>query len=169
MARASFLITNLILRVFRPCRRILKREGAPMHRASICICSLIRFYEGCIRMIRMTRSCRLALVLLPILAACGGGNSSNPAPIPQAMNPSTGLPVVTQSSLSAQPDWATVSTDLLYISNMGNNSITVYKHDAKGKHETAAHHCRFEHRDRHARPAFRRCSGEPVRCERLWR
>jgi len=63
-------------------------------------------------------------------AACGGGGSSAPVPPPVVapISPSS----VTQED--ANPMWAsaTVSTDLLYLGNIGNNSISVYKHDAKG-------------------------------------
>jgi hypothetical protein len=65
-------------------------------------------------------------LLLPLLAACGGGGASTSSVLP--------LP---QTAALPQPSLAPVlplsgANDLLYIGNTGNNSITVYNHAAHG-------------------------------------
>jgi hypothetical protein len=73
-----------------------------------------------------------AFLLLPMIAACSGG-STTPAPVPEPLSP----PLTSSSKIqsNAEPESApaaAVSADLLFIGNTGSNSITVYKHDAKG-------------------------------------
>jgi hypothetical protein len=73
-----------------------------------------------------------AFLLLPMIAACSGG-STTPAPVSEPLSP----PLTSSSKIqsNAEPESApaaAVSADLLFIGNTGSNSITVYKHDAKG-------------------------------------
>jgi hypothetical protein len=73
-----------------------------------------------------------AFLLLPMIAACSGGSTTS-APVPEPLTPPLSSSSAIQSN--AEPESApaaAVSADLLYIGNTGNNSITVYKHDAKG-------------------------------------
>ena len=74
----------------------------------------------------MKRSYLAILWFLPFLASCNGSTSGN---VPQSA-PSGSLTSSHISSESRQPPGG--SSDLLYIGNIGNNSITVYKHDAQG-------------------------------------
>ena len=76
-------------------------------------------------------------LLLPFLAACGSGGSTF-ATQPQVANvPSTSLyeDEVTRSAQTQamrQPQYVSSSSDLLYVGNITNNSITVYRHDVSG-------------------------------------
>jgi hypothetical protein len=66
----------------------------------------------------------LPLLLLPLLAACSGGGASTSSALPQT----AALP---QTELApARP--LSGASDLLYVGNTGNNSITVYNHAAQG-------------------------------------
>jgi hypothetical protein len=69
--------------------------------------------------------------LLLFLAACGGGGSTS-GPLP----PPATAPLDTQSELQSPVILPALdvaaSTDLLYVGNAGNDSITVYRHDAAG-------------------------------------
>ncbi len=79
----------------------------------------------------------LAVCLLPLLAACGGGGASVSG---AAARSSLTVPLEPQSISEAQNDAKSrplatpvpASSDLLYIGNLGNNSITIYHHDAQG-------------------------------------
>jgi hypothetical protein len=77
-------------------------------------------------------------LLLPSVAACGVGSASTstPPPFPQIATAPSGTLSEAQSDAryeaSAQAPLASSNPDLLYIGNTGNNSITVYRHDAAG-------------------------------------
>jgi hypothetical protein len=72
-----------------------------------------------------------AFLLLPMIAACSGG-STTPTPVPEPLTPPLSSSSEIQSNAAPESAPAAVRADLLYIGNTGNNSITVYKHDAKG-------------------------------------
>jgi hypothetical protein len=71
-----------------------------------------------------------------LVGGCAGGGSSASAPMPQSVIAPLGLqaPSEAQSDAIRQPQRRYVSStaDLLYVGNQGNNSITVYHHDAQG-------------------------------------
>jgi hypothetical protein len=87
------------------------------------------------------RSPFLAFILLPLIAACGGGGggSSTPNALPQVT-----APLGSQLALGALNEAQSDATqrlaeshkfshaDRLYVGNLGNNSITVYRYDAQG-------------------------------------
>ena len=62
------------------------------------------------------------LFVLPVLASCAGAGSS-PATLPAA---------VMSDAARRQPSSVTPGTNLLYVGNVGNGSITVYRSDAQG-------------------------------------
>jgi hypothetical protein len=76
------------------------------------------------------------ILSVPFFAACSGSNSS----LPQSVLQTTPLDLRTQTQTMSeaqadvlrQPQSSSSSADLLYIGNRGNNSITVYRHDASG-------------------------------------
>jgi hypothetical protein len=72
-------------------------------------------------------------LLLPFLAACGGGGSTI-APMPQNGSAQVDtLRAAASDTLAPSPSASVApSNDLLYVGNTGNNSITVYHHDAQG-------------------------------------
>jgi len=79
------------------------------------------------------------LPVLALLSACsGGGSSSGSQPqIPTAAAGSANAAVTPYEAKSdalqvPQPLSVPASTDLLYVGNTGNNSITVYHHDIQG-------------------------------------
>ena len=55
-----------------------------------------------------------------------------PQPASQGEVGQTQLTSEAQAGASRQPEYVSSSADLLYIGNRGNNSITVYRHDASG-------------------------------------
>jgi hypothetical protein len=73
--------------------------------------------------------------LLPLVAACAGGGSASRA-VPQSeIAPLGSQRAVAVDEADIRMEAATpvpVSTDLLYVANSGNNSVTVYHHDASG-------------------------------------
>lgn len=83
------------------------------------------------------------LLLLPIVAACGGGVAPASAPleavVSNAIVPMQGGQRLTEAqsdaaerSTSASAVGVSSGTDLLYVSNTGSNTITVYPHAAVG-------------------------------------
>jgi len=77
--------------------------------------------------------------LFPLFAACsGGGTSTNVVPqavtAPIGSQGNTGVQSEAQSEAELKPQqlYTQSSADLLYVGNVGNNSITVYHHDAQG-------------------------------------
>jgi hypothetical protein len=72
------------------------------------------------------------------LSGCGGGSGSSNLPAPATAN--APLAQATSSVSEAQSDIhypaqatpVSASADMLYVGNVGNNSITVYHHDAQG-------------------------------------
>lgn len=76
-------------------------------------------------------------MLLPFLAACGGGGSMQSS-LPQQIASSSpdGLGdterTVEPAGAERQLEYVSSSADLLYVGNPGNNSITVYPHGATG-------------------------------------
>jgi hypothetical protein len=74
---------------------------------------------------------------LPSLSACGGVGRSNSDLVPQGANAPLAADSATREAqsdsiqLAAAPLVAS-SSDLLYVGNGGNNSITIYHHDASG-------------------------------------
>jgi hypothetical protein len=79
-------------------------------------------------------------LLLPVIAACTGGGSSTSNALPRAMtapqSSEIGASVLSEAQSDAlqqtQPLLRRDAPDLLYVGNIGNNSITVYRHDAHG-------------------------------------
>ena len=81
----------------------------------------------------------VALLFL-FLTACGGeGGGTTTGVIPQSVTPSSGMgneaqPLVEAQSDAVQqpqPQYTPSTNDLLYVGNAGNNTITVYHHDAQ--------------------------------------
>ncbi len=84
--------------------------------------------------------------LLPLLAACGGGGTSSMSgPLPQSESTRFGSAALgsmnraqalteTQSDAMLRPRalYTPSANDLLYVSNVGNNSIAVYHHNVDG-------------------------------------
>lgn len=67
------------------------------------------------------------------LSACGGGGSSNlPRSAPVGSSSAAATEALWDSQHPPQATPVPVSNDLLYIGNIGANSITVYHHDAQG-------------------------------------
>jgi hypothetical protein len=66
---------------------------------------------------------RIAAIVLPalFLAACSGGGSTLPSSASTALTQA--------QSVVRSPESVAPSNDLLYVGNLGNNSITVYHHD----------------------------------------
>jgi hypothetical protein len=76
-------------------------------------------------------------VLFPFLAACSGGSTIHPSPslAPAATTVGSYAGRTAQDnapSPSFRQSAVRASADLLYVGNVGNNSITVYHHDANG-------------------------------------
>jgi hypothetical protein len=81
-----------------------------------------------------------AVVLLTLigLVDCSGGSSM--ATLPQSSGPLTPSGNLTQPPSESpdegvrrpEPQYTPSTADLLYVGNVGNNSITVYRHDAQG-------------------------------------
>jgi hypothetical protein len=79
---------------------------------------------------------RLIVILTCVLSACSAGGGSAPPLV------SAGAGNVEQSAATREVQWDAVhppqatpvpaSNDMLYVGNLGNNSITVYHHDAQG-------------------------------------
>jgi len=86
----------------------------------------------------MKRFSYVAALLLPLLAACGGGGSSTTGSLPQSVTAPLGSLSQSralseaQSDSMRQPQYTSSPADLLYVGNVGNNSITVYHHDQQG-------------------------------------
>ena len=79
-----------------------------------------------------------AVLLLPVLAACGGGSTPNTL-VPASnliASPNVKARALSEAQSDAiqrpQPQYTPSTSDLLYVGNVGNNSITVYRHDASG-------------------------------------
>jgi hypothetical protein len=79
------------------------------------------------------------LPVLALLSACsGGGSSSGSLPQTPAVAPGPASAAIapneaqSDAAQQAQPLSVPVSSDLLYVGNTQNNSITVYHHDAHG-------------------------------------
>lgn len=80
------------------------------------------------------------LPVLALLSACSGGGSSSgtlphvPAAAPAGSANAIAVPNEVQSDAMQQPQPQSVlaSSDLLYVGNTQNNSITVYHHDVQG-------------------------------------
>jgi hypothetical protein len=78
-------------------------------------------------------------LLLPLLAACGGGvNSAGSLPqgVVQPLGSASAAHVSSEAESDAlpgaQPPYTASAADLLYVANDGDNTITVYRHDASG-------------------------------------
>ncbi len=71
------------------------------------------------------------LAILPLLAACNAGGPSSQSSVPGG---DAALSVLRREAQSAalSPLATATPDDLLYIGNVGNNSITVYRHEASG-------------------------------------
>jgi hypothetical protein len=88
----------------------------------------------------MSRTFFAASLLLPIVAACSGSGDSAPNAASREATVSSqtqsSAPVSTEAQVDAtvKTQWQYTSSpaDLLYVGNTGNNSITVYRHDASG-------------------------------------
>lgn len=84
----------------------------------------------------MKRLTVAAYLLLPFLAACGGGGASAPSlAMPAAVVPTNSLDEAQSDARYEATNGvaaAASSTHLLYIGNPGNNSITVYLNSAAG-------------------------------------
>jgi hypothetical protein len=80
-----------------------------------------------------------AFAFVSLIAACSGGGTSTNI-VPQTVTATVGSQANTGVLSEAQSDAelkpqqlsAQSSADLLYVGNVGNNSITVYHHDAQG-------------------------------------
>jgi hypothetical protein len=80
-----------------------------------------------------------APLLLLLLPACGGGGGSSASgqlPLSAPLGPLSQAHSLTEAQSDAlqqlQPLYTPATNDLLYVGIVGNNSITVYKHNAEG-------------------------------------
>lgn len=86
----------------------------------------------------MKRTSLVAFFLLPLISGCSGGGGSTPNALPPKTVPlvsqnATGALTEAQSdAIRPHPLYTPSTNDLLYVGNVGNNSITVYHHDAHG-------------------------------------
>jgi hypothetical protein len=71
------------------------------------------------------------ILSVPFFAACGGGGSSVSMPQPASQSYAQTTSEALADALRG-PEYVSSPADLLYIGNRGNNSITVYRHDASG-------------------------------------
>jgi hypothetical protein len=78
-------------------------------------------------------------LLLLFLSACGGSGNTTTAVIPQSQAPASDTRTQARPLVEAQydalhspqPQYTPSTNDLLYVGNVGTNTITVYHHDAQ--------------------------------------
>ena len=82
----------------------------------------------------MQRFSLASFVFLPLLVACSSGGGSTYQPTPQSAPIQTqALPEASIDAIAPSPSApVAASSDLLYVGNTGNNSISVYRHDVQG-------------------------------------
>jgi hypothetical protein len=77
----------------------------------------------------------LAIAFAAFLTGCSGGGGTAPLSSSRTLSQGTSLASTTSAVESMARTYAAsvpASTDMLYVSNAGNNTISVYKHDQQG-------------------------------------